>query len=100
MTQLEQARRVKAVDILAGGVVHDFNNVLQATSSDVQLLMMRGDLDGGIQDTLAGISNLVQRAVEMIQQLLTISRKREVKLAPVLGAHHPQNYNPGPLAGP
>ncbi|MFH1035972.1 MAG: PAS domain S-box protein [Pseudomonadota bacterium] len=83
VAQLEQSRRMEAIGTLAGGIAHDFNNVLQAISGNVQILMMRADLDSGPRETLAGIDNLTQRAAEMIQQLLTISRKREITLRTV-----------------
>jgi PAS domain S-box-containing protein len=83
LAQLEQARKMEAVGTLAGGIAHDFNNVLQAISGNVQLLMMSPELDARPKKTLADIDNLTQRAAEMIQQLLTISRKREVKLQAV-----------------
>jgi PAS domain S-box-containing protein len=83
VAQLEQSRKMEAIGTLAGGIAHDFNNVLQAISGNVQILLMRPGVQGATRAVLAGVDNLTQRAAEMIQQLLTISRKREVKLRPM-----------------
>ncbi|MFH1057595.1 MAG: PAS domain S-box protein [Pseudomonadota bacterium] len=81
--QLEQARKMEAIGSLAGGIAHDFNNVLQAVSGNVQLLLLKPELDQASRASLADIDNLVDRAAEMIRQLLTLSRQQVSRTRPV-----------------
>ncbi len=83
VAQLEQARKMEAIGNLAGGIAHDFNNVLQAISGNVQLILIKSELEGPARERLKGIDNLTQRAAEMIKQLLTLSRKQEISLKPL-----------------
>jgi PAS domain S-box-containing protein len=81
--QLLHAQKMEAIGTLAGGVAHDFNNVLQAISGYNQLLLM----DKGTNDPefryLSQINRSVQSAAELVKQLLIFSRKVESKLRPV-----------------
>ncbi len=81
--QLLHAQRMEAVGTLAGGVAHDFNNVLQAVSGYVQLLLMRKGEEDPDLNYLNQIDKSIQRAAKLIQQLLVFSRKVESKLEPV-----------------
>ena len=84
LAQLEQSRKMEAIGTLAGGIAHDFNNILQAISGNVQLILMKLDLDDDSRNSLSGIDNHIHRAVGMVQHLLTLSRKRIVRLEPVI----------------
>jgi len=81
--QLLHAQKMEAVGTLAGGVAHDFNNVLQAVSGYVQLLLMRKGEEDPDLNYLNQIDKSIQRAAKLIQQLLIFSRKVESKLEPV-----------------
>jgi signal transduction histidine kinase len=75
--QLRQSQKLEAVGTLAGGISHDFNNLLQIISGQVQLLLMRGTLNEATRGSLLQIDLAVGRASEMIRRLLTFSRKME-----------------------
>ncbi|MBN1276737.1 MAG: response regulator [Deltaproteobacteria bacterium] len=81
--QLMHAQKMEAVGTLAGGVAHDFNNVLQAIGGYVELLMMRKDTDDPDYNYLSQVEQLSQRAGELVKQLLIFSRKVESRLRPV-----------------
>ncbi len=80
--QLQQAQKMEAVGKLAGGMAHDFNNMLQAISGYVQL-MQRGVKPEHSQKYLAEIETVVVRAADLVGRLLTFSRVTESKLNPV-----------------
>jgi PAS domain S-box-containing protein len=81
--QFRQAQKMEAIGTLAGGIAHDFNNLLQVISGYAQLLLWgKSDRDPGHHE-LEGIQKAVQRAAQLIRQLLTFSRKMEGKRRPL-----------------
>ncbi len=77
--QLFQAQKMESVGLLAGGVAHDFNNLLQIMGGNIQLLLK--DLPAGHHhaDRLQAIGKNVDRATELVRQLLLFSRKAEAR---------------------
>ena len=78
--QLQQSQKMEAIGTLASGIAHDFNNILQAVGGNVQLILKKADLDRGIHKYVAEIDGAVNRAAELIQNLLTSSRKVEPRM--------------------
>lgn len=85
--QLRQAQKMETVGTLAGGLAHDFNNVLGGiigTLSLINVKMKREQLSmGGVRSYLGDISNLANRATDMVQQLLALSRKEELTFSTI-----------------
>ena len=81
--QFRQAQKMEAIGTLAGGIAHDFNNLLQVISGYAQLLLWgKSAKDPGYQELLE-IQKAVERAAQLIRQLLTFSRKMEGKRRPL-----------------
>ena len=78
------AMRLEALGLLAGGVAHDFNNILAVIRANVELA--RGALEGRSPDVATALSDLsevdraVERASELVRQLLAFGRRQ--RLAP------------------
>ena len=73
--QFRQAQKMEAIGTLAGGIAHDFNNLLQVISGYAQLLLWgKSNMDPGHHELLE-IQKAVERAAQLIRQLLTFSRK-------------------------
>lgn len=81
--QLLQAQKMEAVGTLAGGISHDFNNLLQAIIGYSQMLLMDEDDTSINYPKLKAISDAAQRASELTAQLLTFSRKVEIHPRPI-----------------
>ncbi len=86
--QLRQAQKMESVGTLAGGLAHDFNNVLAAVLGNLSLLQYRLRAPQGlpaheILEYLERMESSGQRAVDMVRQLLTLSRKHQIDLVPV-----------------
>jgi len=77
--QVAQATKMQAVGQLAGGVAHDFNNILTAIIGHCDLMMMRhvpGDID---YDDIQQIKQNSDRAAALTRQLLAFSRQQTLR---------------------
>jgi PAS domain S-box-containing protein len=81
--QLRQAQKMEAVGLLAGGVAHDFNNVLTAIIGYGNLLQMKMEPADPLRTYAEHILSSSQRAAELTQSLLTFSQKQTVNLLPL-----------------
>ena len=74
--QLRQAQKMEAVGRLAGGVAHDFNNVLTAIFGYSDLLLEEFTLDDPRRADVQEIRRSAERAATLTRQLLAFSRKQ------------------------
>jgi signal transduction histidine kinase/ActR/RegA family two-component response regulator len=74
--QLAQARKMEAVGLLAGGVAHDFNNMLMVMLGRSDLLLRRLPGADPMRRDLELIRSTGQRAADLTRQLLAFSRKQ------------------------
>ncbi|MCP4291153.1 MAG: PAS domain S-box protein, partial [bacterium] len=76
--QFRQAQKMESVGLLAGGVAHDFNNMLAVILGNAELAMALVSKDDPIQDLLEGIENAGQRSADFTRQLLAFARKQTI----------------------
>ena len=76
--ELRQAQKMEALGRLAGGVAHDFNNILTAIMGYGSLLIGRLESQGAATAELAEILKAAERAAMLTQQLLAFSRRQVV----------------------
>ncbi|MCF8087682.1 MAG: response regulator [Desulfotignum sp.] len=74
--QLTQAQKMESVGRLAGGVAHDFNNMLTVILGFTQAAMDRLDPSDPICRDLTEVRNAAQRSADLTKQLLTFARKQ------------------------
>ncbi len=77
--QLAQSQKLEAVGQLAGGVAHDFNNILTVINGYTSLVMQNMGEDDPLINDLHQIKNAGERAETLTQQLLAFSRKQVIK---------------------
>ncbi len=77
-TQLIQAQKMESVGRLAGGVAHDFNNMLNVIIGNVELAMDKVSPEGPIQEELKQIQEAADRSVDITRQLLAFARRQTI----------------------
>ncbi len=82
-TQLRHAQKMEAIGTLAGGIAHDFNNILAAVHGFAEMAYHDAKADKVDPEDLEQIMASVQRAKELVQQILAFSRKQEPDLKPL-----------------
>ncbi len=76
--QLHQAQKMESIGRLAGGVAHDFNNMLTVILGHAQLGLMHLDPTHPVCSDLAEISKSAERSADLTRQLLAFARKQTV----------------------
>jgi PAS domain S-box-containing protein len=74
--QLRQAQKIEAVGQLAGGIAHNFNNLLTAILGYTEVLLARSDTHDADRADLEEIRKAGERAAALTRQLLAFSRKQ------------------------
>ncbi|MGE5342884.1 MAG: ATP-binding protein [Candidatus Omnitrophota bacterium] len=77
--QLRHAQKMDALGRLAGGVAHDFNNMLTAINIASEMSLQEPGLSSEIKSNLKEILNATERASHLTRQLLAMSRKQVIK---------------------
>jgi PAS domain S-box-containing protein len=74
-----QAQKMEAIGQLAGGVAHDFNNILAVIQMQVGLLKAEGELTPGQLEFAGEIEKSSARAANLTRQLLLFSRQQTMQ---------------------
>ncbi len=77
--QVAQATKMQAVGQLAGGVAHDFNNILTGIIGHCDLMLMRHTPGDSDYDDIQQIKNNSNRAASLTRQLLAFSRQQTLR---------------------
>ena len=85
-TELRQAHKMEAVGTLAGGIAHEFNNLLGIIVGNSELALDDVPEPHPARASLAEIKTASLRARDVVGQLLSFSRKTEVEKKPVIVA--------------
>ena len=78
--RLVQSQKMEAVGQLAGGVAHDFNNILHAMLGHLEFALDEDTDPQNVQRELGLLRNSVGRAGQLTRQLLAFSRRQVLKL--------------------
>jgi PAS domain S-box-containing protein len=77
--QFEHAQKMEAVGRLAGGVAHDFNNILNVISGYSEIAMGKVATNHPVVSEITHIRNAAIRAARLTRQLLVFSRQQVIK---------------------
>jgi len=81
--QFRQSQKMEAFGQLAGGVAHDFNNILTVIIGNTSLLRANGLTDAERVVALEETHRAAERAANLTRQLLTFSRRQPMELKPL-----------------
>jgi PAS domain S-box-containing protein len=81
--ELRQAQKMESLGTLAGGIAHDFNNLLAIINGYSEFCQQGVQEPALLQKGLREIHRAAQRASGLVRQILTFSRKTEVRFSPV-----------------
>ncbi|EMS80039.1 histidine kinase,response regulator receiver domain,GAF domain-containing protein [Desulfotignum phosphitoxidans DSM 13687] len=76
--QLQQAQKMESVGRLAGGVAHDFNNMLGVILGHTELALLQADENHELHDDLKEIQKAAKRSADITKQLLAFARKQTI----------------------
>ncbi|NOX80324.1 MAG: PAS domain S-box protein [Deltaproteobacteria bacterium] len=88
--ELRQAQKMEAIGTLAGGVAHDFNNILTAIFGYTELALYKVTADSELRRPLEQVRKAAERARSLVQQILAFSRKtgeeqHPLEIGPIVG---------------
>lgn len=81
--QLRQSQKMDAIGQLAGGVAHDFNNILTVIQGHSSLLRGSATQEGQLSGSAEQICQAAERAAGLTRQLLTFSRRQMMQPKPL-----------------
>ncbi|MES2697461.1 MAG: PAS domain S-box protein [Verrucomicrobiota bacterium] len=81
--ELRQAQKMESLGTLAGGIAHDFNNLLAIINGYSEFCQQGAVEPAVLQKSLREIHRAAQRASGLVRQILTFSRKTEVRFSPM-----------------
>jgi signal transduction histidine kinase/ActR/RegA family two-component response regulator len=77
--RVREAQKIEVIGQLAGGVAHEFNNILAASLLNLEMLQMRSQSPEETQTSLHDLEMLTKRAASLTQKLLLFSRRQAMQ---------------------
>jgi len=81
--QLFHSQKMEAIGTLAGGIAHDFNNILSVIIGNAELVKLEIPPNNRAKKHIEEVLNASERAQELVQRILSFSRKQEAHFRPI-----------------
>ncbi|MCG6961865.1 MAG: GAF domain-containing protein [Acidobacteria bacterium] len=76
--RFRRSQKLEAIGRLAGGVAHDFNNILQAVFVHLDLALRNPSVDDKLRAHLEGVQQAAEKAAVLTRQLLAVGRRQSL----------------------
>lgn len=83
VTQLFHNRKIEALGTLAGGVAHDFNNIITVILNNAEMINLKQEQNLDISDSVENIISSSEKAAALVKQISTYSRLEAATLQPL-----------------
>ncbi len=80
---LRQSQKIESVGTLAGGVAHEFNNILGGIMGYTEIAIDDVPKESPVRESLVEILKLSSQAKDVVKQILSFSRKGKIELKPL-----------------
>ncbi|MFZ7127569.1 MAG: PAS domain S-box protein [Desulfobacterales bacterium] len=80
--QLQEAQRLEAVGTLAGGIAHNFNNILMAMQGNISLLLLKAEAADPMAEKLRNLEQCIRDGSSLTRQLLDFASTRRTRSEP------------------
>ena len=77
--QLAHVQKMESIGRLAGGVAHDFNNMLTVITGNSEIALSKADASSPLYENLQDILNAAERSANITKQLLAFARKQTIE---------------------
>ena len=81
--QLRESQKMQAIGTLAGGIAHDFNNIIASILGNAELARQDAGANALLQESLEEIRKSGSRARDLVQQILSFSRREPTRRQPL-----------------
>ncbi|SMC22890.1 PAS domain S-box-containing protein [Desulfacinum hydrothermale DSM 13146] len=81
--RIQQNQRLEAIGTLAGGIAHDFNNILTPIVGYTEMCMYSLPRGSKIRENLEAVNRAAARASDLVQQILSFSRRSNQERKPI-----------------
>jgi two-component system cell cycle sensor histidine kinase/response regulator CckA len=83
--QVRQAQKMEAIGLLAGGVAHDFNNILGGIMGYTEILKIKLEAQPELHQYIDRVLASAERASALVKQLLAFARRAPIEMTPCDG---------------
>ncbi|UOD33735.1 PAS domain S-box protein [Deferribacteraceae bacterium V6Fe1] len=81
--KLMQSQKLEAVGRLAGGVAHEYNNMMTIILNYIELSLLKTSPEGDLHDYLMRMRRAAEHAADITKQLLSFARKQPIRPVPI-----------------
>ena len=81
--QLQQAQRMESIGTLAGGIAHNFNNLLMGIQGNASIILLDIDSSNPRHKNLKNIEKLVENGAKLASQLIGYAREGSYEVKPI-----------------
>ncbi|MDJ0879534.1 MAG: PAS domain S-box protein, partial [Halieaceae bacterium] len=73
--RIAHSQKMRAMGEMAGGITHDFNNLLQVILGNIEILLLDNQQDAKSRTSLESVRDMAMRAMSLTKKLATLSRQ-------------------------